>query len=71
MLSWLCLSKPFPLVFLSVPAFVKAITGIPSHCRRYKLMFESFLDDMSCPKQAKNDPYRQEPATITDTGVWV
>ena len=34
-------------------------------------MFESFLDDMSFPKQAKNDPYRQEPATNTDTGMWV
>ena len=34
-------------------------------------MFESFLDDMSCPKQAKNDPYRLEPATNTDTGIWV
>ena len=34
-------------------------------------MFESLLGDMSYPKEAKNDPFRQEPATITDTGMWV
>ena len=32
-------------------------------------MFESFLDDMSYPKEVKNDPYLQEPATISDTGI--
>ena len=41
-----------------------------SYYRRYKLIFESFLD-MNYPKEAKNDPFRQEPATITDTGIWV
>ena len=34
-------------------------------------MFESLIDDMSHPKEAKNDPYRLEPASNTDTGMWV
>ena len=54
---------------VSVLVFFKVITGIPSHYRRYKLMFESLIDDMSHPKEAKNDPYRLEPASNTDTGM--
>ena len=34
-------------------------------------MFKFFLDNMSCPQQARNDPYRLEPVTNTDTGMWV
>ena len=32
-------------------------------------MFESLLDDMSHPKEAKNYPYRLEPTSDTDTGM--
>ena len=34
-------------------------------------MFKCFVEDMICPQEARNDPNRQEPVTITDTGMWV